>query len=766
MKRIDFMYGVITLTAFLLLPMFLHIYGYLDQPTYVTVIHQNAFYENSSETNLVYSHKDILLAIPIILFIICICLIMLSFMKQTASYKYQIQCYRPYFPCHCMVGLIPFVLRHTNITGTTSDDTMSEMDWERLFLVMSSIFRFILSFFLFIVQKYKFWRLILFVLITVIHSIVITYLFNILLSNCIELLNNIQRSKGEFLTEWSYVDHEQSNYLNVSKINTYTKTFSLDQNLFLKTGQKSYRTQTLSSSQLKDRHGDMRPYQQGVYQVVAGESVSLRCYVIDYNKAPLSVLWSLNGSHPYSNFSLSTERRVSSNIITSELNIDIENSGFGDITCSIRDYQYLGKKLFLQHKMATSFIKSVDGLIAQYSVRKYSGREFYIYVTPGGAIDITWKRMSFNNEEDDLIQYYYVNGVLFNRPKNAKLYCSSFSYLYILYGQAMNWFHVPYASESSHFFFKHLSLFETHFTECAGSSVFGIHTVEYFRSVYDEKSGSYVLREVQHPDTLYVLPDLAYFYKMDNASKAKKIEAIQKFDLDYPWFDNSDDCYLIVRVFCELIIVLLLFLLCCFFLYKWLKWYRHNILQPIKKFVLGQPFYDISSKCPVLRCGPPVCCYVLCGDADRNSVYHELVVPLRKINVTTGFIFEESPMNKSGKSVFEIQCDILKQCKHLIFYVTSSYLKEENFVDIQLETVLQCIKMGFISSSRVLIINADNCELPDKLRYNLPEAVGNFHDWMSVTKPAQRINRITKWVNDKRKDIQPSDTPVTIVFLG
>lgn len=123
-------------------------------------------------------------------------------------------------------------------------------------------------------------------------------------------------------------------------------------------------------------------------------------------------------------------------------------------------------------------------------------------------------------------------------------------------------------------------------------------------------------------------------------------------------------------------------------------------------------------------------------------------------------------MNKSGKSVFEIQCDILKQCKHLIFYVTSSYLKEENFVDIQLETVLQCIKMGFISSSRVLIINADNCELPDKLRYNLPEAVGNFHDWMSVTKPAQRINRITKWVNDKRKDIQPSDTPVTIVFLG
>lgn len=769
MKRIDFMYGVITLTAILLLPIFLHIYGYLDQPTYVTVIHQNSFYENSSETNLVYSHKDVLLAIPIILFIICICLVFISFLKQTALCRYQIQCYRPYFPCHCMVCIIPFVLRYVNITATTSDDIMTEMDWERLFLVMSSIFRFILSFFLFIVQKYKFWRLILYVLITVIHSYVITYLFYFILSSCIELLNNIQISKGEFLTEWSYVDHEQSNYFNVSKINTYTKTFSLDQKLFRKTGQKSYQTQTLSSSQLKDRHGKMRPYQQGVYQVGAGESVSLRCFLIDYNKAPLSVLWSLNGSHPYSNFSLSIERSVSSNIITSELDIDFEDSGFGDITCSIRDYQHLGKKLFFHHKMATSYIRSVEGLIAQYSVRKYSGREFYIYATPGGAIDITWKRMSFNNDLEDLIQYYYVNGVLFNRPKNAKLYCSSFSSLYILYGQAMNWFHVPYALESSHFLLKQLSLFETHFTECAGSSVFGIHTVEYFRPVYDKKSGSYVLREVQHPDTLYVLPDLAYFYKMDNATKAKKIEVIQnlqKFDLDYPWFDNSDDCYLIVRVFSELIIVLSLLLVCCFSIYKWLKWYRYYILQPIKMCVLGQPFYDISSKCPLLSCGSPVCCYVLCGDADRNSVYHELVVPLRKIDFTTGFTFEESPMNKSGKSVFEIQSDILKQCNHLIFYVTSSYLKEKNSVDIQLETVLQCIKMGFISSSKVLIINADNCELPDKLRYNLPEAVSNFHDWMSVTKPDQRINRITKWVSDKRKDSQQSDSPITTIFLG
>lgn len=66
MKRIDFMYGVITLTAFLLLPIYLKIYGYLDQPTFISDIHKNSFYENSMEAILVYSRA---------LQIFCICYI-------------------------------------------------------------------------------------------------------------------------------------------------------------------------------------------------------------------------------------------------------------------------------------------------------------------------------------------------------------------------------------------------------------------------------------------------------------------------------------------------------------------------------------------------------------------------------------------------------------------------------------------------------------------------------------------------------------------
>lgn len=93
-------------------------------------------------------------------------------------------------------------------------------------------------------------------------------------------------------------------------------------------------------------------------------------------------------------------------------------------------------------------------------------------------------------------------------------------------------------------------------------------------------------------------------------------------------------------------------------------------------------------------------------------------------------------------------------------------MKEERFVDIQLETVLQCIKMGFISSNKVLIIIADSCDLPDKIRYNLPEAAANIHNWVSITKQDTRISRIVKWMNNKRKDIQKSDTPLSTLFFG
>lgn len=56
--------------------------------------------------------------------------------------------------------------------------------------------------------------------------------------------------------------------------------------------------------------------------------------------------------------------------------------------------------------------------------------------------------------------------------------------------------------------------------------------------------------------------------------------------------------------------------------------------------------------------------------------------------------------------MLDIQCDILKHCEHFVFYVTTSCLDEEKFADIQLETILCCIKMGFISPKKITNYNS------------------------------------------------------------
>lgn len=76
------------------------------------------------------------------------------------------------------------------------------------------------------------------------------------------------------------------------------------------------------------------------------------------------------------------------------------------------------------------------------------------------------------------------------------------------------------------------------------------------------------------------------------------------------------------------------------------------------------------------------CCYVFCGDFDRGLVYDYFVVLLRKENIIMGFIFEECLINRSGKLVFNIYCDLFKKCEYLIFYLIFVYLEEEKFVDI------------------------------------------------------------------------------------
>lgn len=114
MKRIDFLYGVVSITIFLFLPIFFQVYGFLDVQKYRSVTSDNSFYENSSEPILAYTYyRTLLFYIFTFLIVLLVGLIYVS-SKEKDLTRFQIQCYRPYFPYHCMVCLIPFVLRYAN----------------------------------------------------------------------------------------------------------------------------------------------------------------------------------------------------------------------------------------------------------------------------------------------------------------------------------------------------------------------------------------------------------------------------------------------------------------------------------------------------------------------------------------------------------------------------------------------------------------------------------------------------------------------------
>ncbi|XP_056019408.1 uncharacterized protein LOC130054258 [Ostrea edulis] len=759
MERIDFLHGVVLLAVILLSPFVLSLYGYLDEPTYVPISRANSFYGESTEPIRHFRQYRLFLnAVYFVLYSIVACLALEPIFRRVS--RRQTLYYRPYYIYHSMVCLIPVVIRYVNMNAGISDDIMLQIQWENLFFTISSVFRFIFSFCMAIFQRYKKWRLLLYLLITAFLAFLFSYVFCVLCSTVVELISVIRKSKGEFLTSWSYFDYEQvPDELNVSKVNTIHRYYTLDQDQFLKTWEEKL--------QSPDKHGTLFPYHRKVYVNSIGESVRLSCSAVVSNcdSSSIKVVWKFNEQHSVSNQSkIKTEFEKMRNgleYVSSNLTIDaIKNSDFGNYSCFFCDYS---KAVTLAHfhRYASEY------LIGQYSVQKNNGNTFYIYATPGSAVHLTWKPMLFYSESSDLVQYYYINDGLYSKQDNGtKWRCSALSYLYILYGIAMEWFFLPELTpSSSDFFVNTFGSYQSFFIECAGPSVFGVHSIEYFRRMYDEKTKSFVLIEVKHPNTLIVLPDLPYFLKMDNVTKTKKklmIQKLQQSDLEYTWFENTHICVLVARVFVELVFVILIILILIFCVCKVWKLYLLAVQQPIRNVCLGRLAWKTSDPCMELGCNKSYTCYILCSNDDRESVYSSLVLPLRTGNITTGFNFEECDINRSGKSEFDIHCDILKQCDHLIFFITSAYLEEEAFVGIQLDTVLKCIQMKIMPANCVLIIRADS-SVVDKLRYNLPEAV--IHDWITITDAKTRLRQILEWIKKDKAEKQ-SAIAISTAFFG
>lgn len=125
-KRIDFTYGVISLTIFLLSPLIFDIFGNLDSQTLVVIIGKDSF----NEKPIIFVHAFV--NYGMIVFIFCNSLLLLfvgcdfSMGKMT---RFQIRCYSPYSLHHCLFSLVLCILRYVNLTANLSDNVVAQVSW-------------------------------------------------------------------------------------------------------------------------------------------------------------------------------------------------------------------------------------------------------------------------------------------------------------------------------------------------------------------------------------------------------------------------------------------------------------------------------------------------------------------------------------------------------------------------------------------------------------------------------------------------------------
>lgn len=79
-----------------------------------------------------------------------------------------------------------------------------EMNW----FIIFSILRFIFSFLLFELRKYTFWRLVLYIFVTVIHALMVTYIFYVFCSNRVDFFSFCKEQSKFFeniVVWWTFI---------------------------------------------------------------------------------------------------------------------------------------------------------------------------------------------------------------------------------------------------------------------------------------------------------------------------------------------------------------------------------------------------------------------------------------------------------------------------------------------------------------------------------------------------------------------------------
>ncbi|XP_056019971.1 uncharacterized protein LOC125672017 [Ostrea edulis] len=390
----------------------------------------------------------------------------------------------------------------------------------------------------------------------------------------------------------------------------------------------------------------------------------------------------------------------------------IREEDYGIYMCQIKQEIQPHEYYIYRSKTIPFRLRSViyTNLNSQQILKKFSGIQDVIFVPLGNKLQIVWYPLSFGVDRENITETYFINGentTILKKKRGECHGCSSLTSVFCICGYLRDWFVLYMGCSLWDIVVNGPGYTQSAFSMCADTSVYGIHTIEYRRLVYDKEKKTLINVTVQHPDTVIVLPDHPYLTETDNSSKFEKVNKVMlqfmSGDLMKEQFqDASHGVSLITRYYLETI---------AFFVTPWVIYVF---------FINGN---KIGSICPytleLIRKPYRYTCYIFCCDEDKDDVTSQLYNKLLEDNINAGIILNNCEINNPGRNNFEITADIIDNSFCLIFFVTPAYLEDTHCRHYHLIPVMENIKTGTIFSKNVLCIMNENAVFPKDISLNL-----------------------------------------------
>ncbi|XP_056000061.1 uncharacterized protein LOC130048053 [Ostrea edulis] len=449
-----------------------------------------------------------------------------------------------------------------------------------------------------------------------------------------------------------------------------------------------------------------------------GEFAKLNCaiYIPSANFLfGLKVEWKKNNKIIHAdNQTIKIKTNISNEIVESSLIISfIREEDYGMYKCQIKRKIRSGQYYRNGIQTIPPRLRTVTytNLYSKHILKRYSGIQDVIFVPLGNKLQIIWIPLSFGIDKENITQTYFINGEETSIIKKGKGQCHGCSFVisvFCICGYLRDWFEIHLRCSLWDVVFNLPGKTVSGFSMCADTTVYGVHTIEYKRLLYDKENKTLINVTVRHPDTIIVLPDHPYLTEMDNHSKFEKVNKLMRQlmsgDLMKEKFqDESHVLSQITRYYIETI---------AFFI-------TPLVLYGV--FVYGN---KIGSIClytlELIRKPYRYTCYIFCCDEDKEYVTSQLYNKLLEDNINAGIILNNCELNNPGRNNFEITADIIENSFCLIFFVTPAYLEDIYCRNYHLIPVMENMKTGNIFANNVLCIMNENAVFPNDISLNIP----------------------------------------------